>query len=401
MESIQDKINIIKDILKTNDNDMIIDTIKNINPIILMYYQMMDNTFKHYNDKLPERHFNFDIKDAVEILINIGDANFVIYIIKEFKLYGDINLQKYTKGSKIIENIVEYCVETNDINYLNILDDSIKSEDLESFNINYYVINKSIFNNNHQILENYLMDPKHNEEDDKDPDEFEAYICAQIMYCGDYVDIVRVFHEYSKKFPDFINFDFNLVFNAALVNGREKCMQYALNNSSIDYHYKIEEKSPWGITMIVNEIYPFTDTIMYAIMGKNINCVQNVFNIFMDKIDNKNWEEYFKFASVYGTLEIIQYMITLKPYLVEQIEGFYNNILKFALCEANIDIIKYAMLNGAKFSNDMHDFVKDYNKDRGPEEAIDEDYIDFYMNKYTLPENFNEKYIECIKLIHN
>ncbi len=399
MASIKDQIKIIKDVVSSNDKENIIKKIANIHPIILMYYQMMDNTFEYYNDKLPDEYFNFDINDAIKMFIQIGDANFVNYIIKEFNFHKHcfVYKDKREKGTKIIETMIEYYIYTDDINNLNIIHDNINFGGLESFNTTYYIINNSIIYNKPKILELFLMDPNNNNEDNAEPNEFNNIICSHIMYRGDLVDIVNVFHKYSKKYPDFINFDFNIVFNAALVYGREKCMQYVLNNGTINYHY---EKEGEGFTT-VNEIYPFTDSIMYAIIGKNINCVRTIFDMFMSKINNDNWIEYFKFASVYGTLEIIKYMLTIKPHLVEQIDDFYNNILKFALCEANIDIVKFAIINGANYSKDMHEFVKDYNNGRGPEEAVDEDYIDFYMKKYALSDNFNEKYIECIRLINN
>ena len=61
MASIEVQVNIIKDVLNTHDKELIINTIKNIHPIILMYYQMIDNTFEYYTDKLPEEYFNFKI----------------------------------------------------------------------------------------------------------------------------------------------------------------------------------------------------------------------------------------------------------------------------------------------------------------------------------------------------
>jgi hypothetical protein len=178
-------------------------------------------------------------------------------------------------------------------------------------------------------------------------------------------------------------------------------MQYALNNSSINYHYEEENE---GYTT-VNGIYPFTDTIMYAIMGKNINCIRTAFDMFMKEINNNgvnNWEQYFKFAAVYGSLEIIKYMITIKPYFVNEIKDFYNNILKFALCEGNIEIVKFAIINGAIYSSHLDEFVSNYNDGRCPNSIeIDEDYTNFYDLKYKCPENIEERIMECMKFIHN
>ncbi len=395
MASFQDQINIIKDVLMTHNKDTIVKTISSIHPVILMYYQMMDNTFEYYNDKLSEEYFKLDIDDTIKMLIDIGDVNFVNYIIKELN-YNKCcfeNQELYNKGIKIIESMIEHYFETEDIYNLNII-----HENTNWANTMSYVIHYSIIKNKPALLEMFLMNPKNNNIKDAEPDDFKSVQCSHIMYTGDLVEIVRVFHEYSKKYPDFIDFDFNLVFNAALVNGRYKCMQYALENGTINYHYEKEDNK----LLTVNGIYPFTDSIMYAIIGKNIKCIQTVIDMFSNKINCINkWEEYFKFASVYGTIDIIKYMLTLKPYSPEQIEGFYNKILKFALCQANINIVKFAISNGASFNEEMNTFVKDYNHGRGPEEAIDDDYIDFYMVKYTLPDDFKKKYIECIKFINN
>ncbi len=385
MVSIQTQLNKIKDIMAKED------TI-NINTIIYLYYQMLNNHKFVYSDK----YLNIDTNEAIKTIIKIGDINFIPYFLKKLYNYSYIleSIENNKKISKIIEGVIEYYIENNDIDNLNNIHQVINKEGIETINTIYYIINSCIILNNYKILKMFLLNPNNNFEE-TEPDEFKYYICSHIMFRGDLVEIIKVFHEYSIKFPNFINFDFNLVFNAALVNGREKCMEYAINNGKIEYHY---EDNKYGYTT-VEKIFPFTDSIMYAIIGKNINCVKMVFELFKNKINN-NWYEYFKFASVYGTLEIIQYMLKIKQN-IELNNDFYNNILKFALCNGNIDIVKFAYNNGAIYSNDIHDFIEDYNDSRGPASAVDEDYIDFYMNKYTLPENFNEKYFECMKFIHN
>ena len=404
MDSIEDQVNIIKNVLKTKNDELIINTIKDIDPIILMYYQMMDNSFEYYNDKLPEEYFNIDFKKSIDIFIDINDIDFIIYIIKEFNFFQN-NYQNFAnrkKGIEILEEMIRYYVENNEIDNLNIILE--KFECFEGSNVFYIlslIYDYCYRNNKYEILEMYLMDPANNNEDEVEPDDFNHTRCCPLMTYGDYVDIVKVLHKYSKAFPAFINFDFNLIFNAAIIQGREKCMQYCLDNSTINYYYNNETYSFPVET--VNEIYKITDSIMYAIIGKNINCVRTVFDMFKNEIKEINkWEEYFKFASVYGTLEIIQYMIMIKPYLVDQIEGFYNNILKFALCQGNIDIIKFAILNGATYSTNMIAFVKDYNDGRNFEYVgIDEDYNGFYDEKYICPKNIEERVSECMQFIHN
>jgi hypothetical protein len=398
MASIEAQVNIIKDILKTQDKELIINTIKDINPIILMYYQMIDNTFEYYTDKLPEEYFNFDIDNAIQMFIDIDDIDFVFYIIKEFDLH--INSDK---GQQIMDEMIEYYIENDEIDNLNIIHQKSKCLHSNSFHTFKTVYDYCCRNNKHQIFEMFIMNPDNNDEDDAEPDDFNHTMCCPLMTYGDYVDIIKVLYKYSKEYPAFLNFDFNLIFNAAIIQGRYKCMQYCLDNSTIEYHYE-EEKYSFPVET-VNVIYPMTDSIMYAIIGKNMNCVRTVFDMFKNKLNDSNWEHYFKFASVYGTLEIIQYMIMIKPYLVDQIEGFYNNILKFALCEGNIEIVRFAIINGANYSSnrdDMIKFIKDYNEGRGPEYiGIDEDYSGFYDEKYHCPKNLDERIMECMRFIYN
>jgi hypothetical protein len=397
MASIEVQVNIIKDVLKTRDKELIINTIKDIHPIILMYYQMIDNTFEYYTDKLPEEYFNFNIDNAIEMFIDINDIDFVFYIIKEFNF--DINREK---GHQIIEEMIRYYIENDEVDNLNMIYEKNHILGSNAFCILEPIYNYCYRNNKSDILEIYLMNPANNDEDEAEPDEFNHTMCCPLMTYGDYVDIIKVLYKYSKEYPAFFNFDFNLVFNSAIIQGREKCMQYCLDhlNDSINYHYE-EEKYLFPFET-VNEIFPFTDSIMYAIIGKNMNCVRTVFYMFKNKINESNWEHYFKFASVYGTLEIIKYMIMIKPYLVDKIECFYNNILKFALCEGNIDIVKFAILNGATYSPNMIRFIQKYNEGREPDyTGIDEDYTGFYDEKYHCPKNLNEKIMECIQFIHN
>ncbi len=394
MAQIQEQFNIIKDVVKTNNKDSIIKIINGIHPLILMYYQMMNNSFECYTNKLPKEYFDFDIDEAIKMFIKIDDISFVNYIIKKF-CYNKLNIDDYNKGIKIIEKLIEYYVFNDNINNINLLN-NINFESINYFNINYFVINECIIYNKPNILKMFLMEPDNNHEDNIEPDEFKSYICSHIMHRGDLVEIVKVFHEYSIKYPEYINFDYNLVFNCALVNGREKCMEYALKLGHIDYYYYEEEKCDYST---INSIYPFTDSIMYAIIGKNINCIKKVFEIFNNRIDNIKIKEYFNFASVYGNLDIIMYMLNYKSHMVQIDNQFYNNILKFALCEGNIDIVKFAKNNGAIYSTDMGNFIEDYNDGRGPEEAFDNDFIDFYMKKYALPEDYKQKYIECMKYL--
>ena len=399
MDKIQEQLNIIKNILMTQDNILIINTIENINPIILMYYQMIDNTFEYYTNKLPKEYFNFDIDDAIDMFIDIDDMDFIIYIIEKFNF---LNPQNIEKGEQIIKEMCEYYIDDDDIDNLNIIYAKFKSIP-SSLNISKIILNYCYRNNKTNIIEIYLRVPENKIEYEEDPYVFNGYMCSLLMTWGDYVDTINVLYKYSQEYPALLNFDFDIVFNSALVGGRYKCMHYALNHSTIDYYCKDETNETYSIEFdIIDYIYPITDSIMYAIIGKNINCFRTVFDMFKDKLKECNWEHYFKFASVYGTLEIIQYMIIMKPYIVDKIEDFYNNILKFALCEGNIDIVKFAIINGANYSPNMIEFVNDYNNGRDTDyDGVAGDITGFYDELYHCPDDLDERIMKCMHFIHN
>ncbi len=391
--SIQESINNIKEVLKTNNEKLIMSIIIDIDPIILLYYQMTNESFKYYTDKLPTMYCVLNCDEALRVFIKINDAQFFNYAVKILKF------QNASIGHKMI---IHY-IENNDVASLNII------KDLNPYSITNAIIDYCFQNNKHEILKQYLMNPENNDIDFAEDNEFNNTMCGPIMSKGDLIDIIKVFSECSQQFPDRVDFDFNLVFNAALVFGREKCMHFLLNKYTINYIYKKEDDA-FNSYMYFHEIktdsdfyssFPFTDSIMYAIMGKNINCVCLVLDMFKNEIKHENWKHYINFAAVYGTLEIIKYMITIKPYMVEEIDNFYNNILKFALCKVNIDIVKFAISNEATFSESFHEFVENYNEYRSTEEdAIDNDHFDFYVKKLLYPADFDEKYAECMRIIN-
>ena len=90
MASIQDQVNIIKATIEKcgKDNiDEIINEIINthkIHPLIMLYYQMNDNTIE-----FPKKYFDFIIKEGpeLEIFKQICDTNFLNYISDYTKKY--------------------------------------------------------------------------------------------------------------------------------------------------------------------------------------------------------------------------------------------------------------------------------------------------------------------------
>ncbi len=386
MQSIQEQIRIVRNIIKTPLNDeQIIETLKRVHPLIVIYCKMTNNVLDNYIDRINLDYFHNDLLvECVDIFIELDDVNFIIYAMKEFKLIN--------RSADIIQSIIMYYIDKNDINSLKLIRDEFK--------INNNIVCACIENNYPEVLKMFVKEP-YDEYDEGDV--FYRFICSKIMYEGDYIDLVKVYHEHGHEPLD--NSSFNHVFNCALVFGREICMHYSLNNTTIDYFYEDEPSREFDkySPSTVSTIYPFTDTIIYAIIGQNMNCIQTVFAMFMDKIKNENWEHYFKFASVYGSLEIIKYMITIKPYIVDLIDNFYNNILKFALCEGNLDIVIFAINNGATYSNNMLDFANEYNSCRESyyESGVDDDYTLFYEKKYLNPYDIEELIEMCMQFIYN
>ena len=169
-------------------------------------------------------------------------------------------------------------------------------------------------------------------------------------------------------------------------------MHYALNNGA---EYSINDNQ-FDNTEII-------DTLIYAIIGKNLNCIKNVCSMYLTTyINENNWERYILFASTFGTIEVLQYLINLNPHLIEQIDELYNKILKYALINTNLDCIKYALNNGAIYNDNMEVFVNEYNRlySRSTDELDHLDSYDFYITLRTLPDNYEfqlEQNINYIK----
>jgi hypothetical protein len=432
MSQVKQWMNMVKKIVDNCDNIKIMEFINSFPPIFILYYQMKNPDFSQYTSQLSQEYFTIPLHKKLSILNLIEDANLISYIINKynlnisnvFTLNNDINHE----GKKIIDFMYMHYININDYNNLKIMcSRNFNISGTTNNNINgliYHYINTMVKNaiiseNKPQLLELYLMDPDYNipktfEErygylgpayrimnsmnrfdnpdfnyyDDNygyDFFDFVSSYCASIMMQGDHIEIIQVLHKYYLQYSDYIDFDFELLFNAALVWGREKCMQFALDNHKAEYYYREEDGEH-----LINNIFEITDSITYAIKGCNMTCIQTVFNIFMDKLNIKNRKNYFNFAASYGTPEIIQYMITLKPFLVDEIEDFYNNILQFSLANANIENVKYALEHGADYDNSMMAFFEEFNQGRPDEDDDDDDdddrkdYLKYYSSIYTI-----------------
>lgn len=278
-----------------------------------------------------------------------------------------------------------------------------------SHNIEHFKIAAIAENNWWHILEVCLLCENFEYHEIYDDTVFFDIFQELIVDYGDKVDIFRVLHQYWVAHPPESTIDyppelensytfkinFKLVFETALVKGYEGLMHYALNNSNeCDYEILNEEYS----------VYKFDDTITYAIIGKNINCVRHLLDRYAFLIEPTNWSHYVEFAAIHGTKEIILYLLTLKPFIVEQIEDFYNKMLQYSLCGTKMDIVQWALENGAQISPVMFNFVKEFirNEYIGNNDSVcNDDNAGYYSMKYHRPHDFEESLKNCMRIIQN
>jgi hypothetical protein len=399
MSNIISIIENIKQSLTTNE-ETIINTIKDINPVILMYYQLnIDSSLEYYNNKLPKEYFNiFSIEldeipdndneyliidDEEELEFNYDkcyqiepNTRELLLELENFPLiqYYYEKYKKYIHCNKIFCDIATKFIKNNNF-------DSIKAIYPTIVNENYLIF--EIINQNNIKMLGQVLNILNK---DFDVIKFFKYNCGHIIQKYN-IDIIKKIYELSQK--SYNNFcDINIIFNSSLVYGNQQYMQFALDKGAT---FEMEEK---------DNIY--RDTILYAIVGNNLNCLQTVIDMFSDKLIEKQWMHYLLFAATYGTPEIINFLLLHKPYMVEKIYDFYNKILKFALCNGNIECVKFAITHGAKFNNkETSEFINYYNilYKRSNQEDYSEDSYDFLNKIRTIPFNIHVLYEDCIEYI--
>jgi hypothetical protein len=391
----------IKQILATNNEETIINTINKINPVILMHYQLnIDSALEYYNNKLPKEHFNiFNVEtdevpdnnneyllidDEEELEFNYNKCYQIEQTTREILLeLGNVQLVqhyydkyvKYLHCSKIFLDIATKFIKNNDF-------DSIKNIYPKIINENF-LIYELLGQNNIEMLGQVLNIPNI----DFDIIKFFKNNSGHIINRYN-IDIIKQIYQLSLNSENPF-FDINMILNAALVDGNEIIMQFALYNGAT---FEIDTTD--GI---------YKDTIIYAIVGNNIKCCQTIIDLFVDKTEDKNWIHYFLLAAIYGTPEIIIYLLLHKPYMVEQIDNLYNKILNGALCNGNIECFKFAIANGATF-NKEHLFV--FSKNffhiiyiRSLEADINSYGIGFHNKIITLQQNRIELNKQCFEYI--
>ena len=357
------------EVFKTSTDDFILETLTKYHPCILLYYKKMNEDFNQYFEKIPIEFFNFNIDEECCKIINI----FV----------------KSHKARNIYNSIIIHFIKFNDISNINIL--------YQKYDCLDFIVEALIVSNNPELLELFLSMNLYNQNGIELMADVFFTSNSLIFNRTDKVHICQVLHNYfQNNSASQEDYHVNTILNTALVYGRENSMHFALNNggtfSQDDMHQNITP-----------------DTMFYAIVGGNINCIKTIYETFKEHIEDRNILQYINFASIFGTPEIIEYILTFKPHITDQIDKrkFFNSILMYSLCNLNTQIMEYALRNGAVYKDGYLEYIKKFNSiyDRTFEDEslgfLLEDKYDFWFVFCRLPEDYNTKLPEFIETIIN
>ncbi len=384
MISIEGIVNNFNEIIATNNKDTIIRTIKEYHPIIGLFL-ISSVKVKEYLKYITYNLLDFD-DECVNYLIKINNYNMGDDENKELDIDDRNSIHHDDDINFIIANISMGYVSRNDINNINNIYNNFKYCAFE-------ILYQMILANNFELLDTFIIMNFYNNQNDglEDIDIFNDALCKYSMRETNSLEMIRIFHNYYQAYPDKMNFDITIVLNCALVNGKEICMHYALNNGA-EYFVDVNQFNN-------DEII---DTLIYAIIGKNLNCVRTICDVYLNEfIQDCNWERYILFASTFGTIDIVKYLLNLQPHLVEQIENLYNKILKYALINVNNDCVLFALNNGAIYNDNMLEFVHEYNTlyNRCIDNPDYLDTYDFYIVFRLLPDNYEHELQKCIDFV--
>ena len=401
-----DRINHIKQNIFNNlPNELIINIMKHMGPVTLLYMEYLDPNFKYFSRMLPVSYFiNFtkytdDYNQVVKELAILSNERIIEKTCSIFH-----NLYNHFKSefgpNKLMptpEQVVELLAFKkkminfgNNIFYQMVLNDNIEGC-IMMLSLNYLYINYETII--YEILE--LNKPNVLEQVvragialNKSFSAFNYY-GNNVVKQYDSAEVMQKYIELSNEFPDHMYFDIDIFLRTTLNYGKVNCMQVALNNGANFQEYEWEDPEDY-----MNK----SDSIIHAILGNNMTCIRTMFEL-VEIFELNDWKSYISFASVHGTVEIIEYIISKESNIINEYENIYNEILKYALCNANINVVQYALNNGAVYSDDMLEFVNDYNETRSEEPLeLDEDFDNFHYKRDKLPAHFQEKLNNCIAL---
>ncbi len=420
-----DRINIIVDRFHNLPNELIINILGFISPVYLMYLELVNPEFGYYNQMLPTQYFDIFNPNVLDVIIlhrhildiiNINSTSLLSMIKTKFirtvyeyqQSLDDDNMEslRFIRLYDLFLNtIITHIVTVNNIEMAQCIVD-LK----DSFKIITECCNQNNYNL-FEILINYIINKKYviNEMTSNDliTKCFIKNIDSRFML--KYIDI-------SFEFPKIFVTNFMTIFFHSLTHGRADIMDKAIEISRIEnkniiwrgmYQNEVNlYKKLWVDYFWDHEIdfLQYADSIIFAIMGKNLICVQEMYNFYINNVNTEinAWKKYIFFASSNGTLEILQYFIRINPNGINLINDFYGKVLMCALLNVNQPIVQFAINNGAVLKENMISFIQNYNLNyRNSFEAynIPDWYSQFHQLRAVEIEDYDIKYVECLELL--
>jgi hypothetical protein len=216
--------------------------------------------------------------------------------------------------------------------------------------------------------------------------------------------------------PKFISNNINVIiddlFHLSLRTGRIKCAKVALKYISKIYIRKYTgESNIFNNKSLSNTLYKKESTMMHAIMGKNIECIELVLELYKDMQFDifDEYEHLINIASSHGNPQILNILSKILPNKFYTI-GIYDSILINALSNANVDNILFVKsinydININHIIHEAEKIIKYKHSNQVYEISglhMGQKVIDFtlFWNKYfTLPCNIDYNFVECCNMI--
>ncbi len=371
-------------------SEIILMCLKKIKTPVLFKLCMLYHSFWEFMKMIPVENFNFldfnDLKEVSTFLNHIktlNDDDITNFVIDIFATGLSINNS---------DNIIIDC-RTLLFNFLMDCPMFLGSIEFDSTSNEYKDLVIALFHNNDIEKFEKICKATFNEEEDTEFN-FDLY-CTMILekYDESFLEIIRKYIEMSNTFDGFDTIDFQSLYECALITGHYDISQFARENGAVFIDYDEEEDS-------------YTPgSISYAVVGNNLDCVKYVIDQYLEKNDtplfNIEWKNYIKWAAGFSTVEIINYIISNIEGIQNIFDNLYEYILEWALANGNIELVKYALVNGAIFNDNMHTRIIEYNLDRKPNESNIDDFTDFDYYTLSLTDNTKNNIEKCMTIIHS
>lgn len=364
--------------------------LKKIKTPVLFKLCMLCHSFWDFMKMIPVENFNFldfnDLKEVPTFLNHIktlNDDEITNFVIDIFATGLSINNN---------DNILIDC-RTLLFNFLMDCPIFLESIDFDSVDKEYKDLVIALFHHNDIEKFEKICKATFNEEEDGEFN-FDLY-CTMILekYDESFLEIIQKYSEMSNTFDGFDTINFQSLHECALITGHYDIIQYTRDNGAVFSDYDEGE-------------YSYNPgSISYAVVGNNIDCVKYVIEQYKNNIENliniDEWKNYIKWTAGFSTVEIINYIVSNIDGIQDIFHNFYAYILEWALTNGNIELVKYALENGAIFTDDMHTRIIEYNSDRKPNESNIDDFTDFDYYTLSLTDNIKNNIEKCMAIIHS